>query len=62
MREERINIYYNLTPEEKLEIDKFDFASDEWNTEISLRAELYTGKKLIPVTDEEEVEEEIEAD
>ena len=62
LREERINIYYNLTPEEKLEIDKFDFASDEWNTEISLRAELYTGKKLIPVTDEEEVEEEIEAD
>jgi hypothetical protein len=51
LREERINVYYNLTPEEKLEIDKFDFGSDEWNTEISLRAELYTGKKLVPITD-----------
>jgi hypothetical protein len=40
LREFRINIYYNLTPEEKLTIDKFDFGSDEWNQEVDSRSEI----------------------
>lgn len=38
-QQERINIYYNLTPEEKIEIDRFKFGSDEWNDQIEKRGQ-----------------------
>ena len=38
--EERINVYYNLTPEEKMEIDKYDWRSDDWINVIDAKKEL----------------------
>ena len=40
IRDERMNIYYNLTPEEKLELDKLIFGSEEWNNEIDNKLEI----------------------
>jgi hypothetical protein len=41
LREFRIDIYYNLTPKEKIEVDIHDFGSDEWNSIIDGRVDVY---------------------
>jgi len=51
-RQERINIYYNLTPQEKLEIDRFTFGTDEWNDQIDMRKEI--DMTYVPTTEEDD--------
>lgn len=57
LNENRINVYYNLTPDEKLAIDKFTAWSDEWKEELDARLENYMhASELIKKEQEDELD------
>jgi hypothetical protein len=47
LRVMRMNIFYNLTPEEKLELLQYEFGSDEWNKRIDSVVEMDLGVRTI---------------
>ncbi len=45
LKEDRINIYYHMTPDEKLDMDRYNFGSEEWNTRIdALKLQIFGEK------------------
>lgn len=46
LRDMRMNVFYNLTPNEKMELNKYEFGTDDWNRKLDSMMDQDTGIRI----------------